>query len=165
MLDDLLEPAVATAMQRDLLDHWGWTFKDWSSDHLRNGKIDIPSVVELGIALRDRLEPVIDRPRLAVCWALMYRRDAVGKPHRDAGGTVLSLWLTPDRFNRTPGGGGLALYADDRPEAPAAAIPYRFNRAVLFDAKTLHGTDRFEFADAGPESRRMNLSFSYVAGA
>ena len=46
-------------------------------------------------------------------------------------------------------------------------VPYRGNRAVIFDSNMLHKTDRISFRD-GYENRRINVTLLYgerLAGA
>ena len=48
--------------------------------------------------------------------------------------------------------------------AKAIKVPYRENRAVLFDSSLLHESDAFRFAE-GYGNRRINLTFVYGAPA
>ena len=44
--------------------------------------------------------------------------------------------------------------------ARASTVPYRGNRAVIFDSNLLHKTDRIAFRD-GLENRRINVTLLY----
>jgi len=45
-------------------------------------------------------------------------------------------------------------------EAQAITVPYRANRAVIFDSDLFHETDRIQFQE-GYENRRINVAFLY----
>jgi hypothetical protein len=47
-----------------------------------------------------------------------------------------------------------------RSGAEAITIPYRQNRAVIFNSDLFHETDRFRFKDEY-ESRRLNITLLY----
>ena len=44
--------------------------------------------------------------------------------------------------------------------AQNVTIPYRYNRAAIFDSKRLHATDKYYFKE-GYENRRINLTLLY----
>ena len=44
--------------------------------------------------------------------------------------------------------------------ASCETIPYRFNRAVLFNSAYFHETDKIDFKD-GYESRRINITYLF----
>ena len=44
--------------------------------------------------------------------------------------------------------------------AKCATIPYKFNRAVLFNSAYFHETDEIDFKD-GYESRRINITYLF----
>ena len=46
------------------------------------------------------------------------------------------------------------------PGATAVTIPYRCNRAAIFDGMIVHSTDEFRFKD-GYENRRINITLLY----
>ena len=48
----------------------------------------------------------------------------------------------------------------DSNDIPNMVIPYKENRAVIFNSKLFHATDDFEF-DNSYENRRVNITFLY----
>jgi hypothetical protein len=116
-------------------------------------------------------------------WALLYHRDTPGNVHADDAAFSLTVWLTPDEFNLDPTTGGLTLYDVKRPvemmpheyliagssgpyvaahtRGQRAYVPYRGNRAVLFDARTFHVTSTPRFADGDVTQKRLNLSLAF----
>jgi len=109
--------------------------------------------------------------------------------HADEAAVNINMWLTPDDANLDPGKGGLRVW----PKAPPTKwsfreynspehekrnlkwlesvlpvdVPYRMNRAVIFNSFFFHKTlpNRFK---AGHANRRINLTFlfgSHVKGS
>lgn len=181
VIDDLLLDEVCSELHETLLGHWGWRHKDWTSLHLRNTRLASVHVIR-GIAeeLKDAVPDVFGGWELANYWALLYPKSGAGRPHFDPIGLNVTYWLTPDRYNRRPGSGGLVLYsssgdyrpqvleladgvAPDHPEpdGPKVIIPHRRNRAVVFSATTLHRTGEVDFDDSDPHGHRMNLTLAF----
>lgn len=103
--------------------------------------------------------------------------------HADPAAVNVNLWLTPDAANLDPESGGLVVFAARpppdwdfaayntdtdavrelllRPTGYAnATVPYRANRAVIFDSALFHQTDSFRFR-RGYTNRRINLTLLY----
>lgn len=120
--------------------------------------------------------------RLKSCFAIRCNGNAGLLPHSDDADVVLNLWLTPNRFNRRPGSGGMTFWDRRVPKGlpketftnaawvrrylarsgPAARlqIPYRENRAILFDARMIHQSQPILFTAERPEELRLNLTFA-----
>ena len=143
----------------------------------------------LGIAadLRAKLPRVLAGRPLQGMWAYSYDSLFTGiGVHADLGAVSINFWLTPDSANLDPDCGGLLLYAAKAPAhwsaerfapreedirahldslgAQPIKVPYRANRAVLFDSSLLHESDIFRFAE-GYENRRINVTLVYGAPA
>lgn len=103
--------------------------------------------------------------------------------HADDAMVNVNLWITPDDANLNPSSGGLVLYTvkpprdwdfkrfnanweyvDEHLLRPSGysnvTIPYKQNRAVIFDSFLFHKTDRHKFKQ-GYENRRINLTWLY----
>jgi len=104
--------------------------------------------------------------------------------HADSAAVNVNFWITPDDANLDPESGGLVVWDvaapsdwdDDsfnRPDQTAAiraflaekdakptTIPYRANRAVIFDSDLFHETDTIRFKD-GYADRRVNVTMLY----
>jgi tetratricopeptide (TPR) repeat protein len=121
--------------------------------------------------------------QLAQWWAFVYDAKLPGTDiHGDDADFSLNLWITPDSANLDPSGGGLVIWDKTAPSdwsysdynsggervrqfledenAESHVIPYRANRAVLFEGHLFHKTDDFTFAP-GFENRRRSLTILF----
>jgi hypothetical protein len=102
--------------------------------------------------------------------------------HADNAAINVNFWVTPNEANRDKDSGGLAIWNAKPPRTWTAAkrngdamaceaialqeggapirIPYRYNRAVIFDSDLLHATDTFSFHD-GIANSRISISLLY----
>ncbi|MEN9538008.1 MAG: hypothetical protein RLZZ126_243 [Pseudomonadota bacterium] len=102
--------------------------------------------------------------------------------HADFARVNLNFWITPDEFNLDADSGGMVVYDAPAPAdwsfhqynsggevitrflqdrgAQAVKVPYRCNRAVLFNSALFHETDRIAFADTY-EGRRINMTYLF----
>jgi hypothetical protein len=121
--------------------------------------------------------------QLAQWWAFVYDTQLPGTDiHGDDADFSLNLWITPDSANLDPSRGGLVIWDKKAPSdwsygdynsggervrqfleehnAESDVIPYRSNRAVLFEGHLFHKTDAFTFAP-GFENRRRSVTFLF----
>ena len=102
--------------------------------------------------------------------------------HADFAAVNVNFWITPDAANRDPQSGGLVIwdvaapidwdftrYNNDEAAirkflgdsgAKSMTVPYRANRAVIFDSDLFHETDRIDF-QTGYLNRRINITMLY----
>ena len=105
-------------------------------------------------------------------------------PHADLALVNINLWLTPDEANLKKGTGGLKVY-DISPmdiydrvwqsqgdggqnikewliahNATSTSIPYKCNRAVIFDSSRIHESEIHHFKP-GYKDRRINLTLLF----
>ena len=129
------------------------------------------------------LGEAFDEYQLAQWWAFVYDTKLPGTDiHGDDADFSLNLWITPDSANLDPDGGGLVVWDKTAPSdwsyndynsggdrvrqylqdqnAESSIIPYRENRAVLFEGHLFHRTDDFSFAP-GFENRRRSVTFLF----
>ena len=122
------------------------------------------------------------RPLLYM-WAFKYDSALPGTPiHADEAAVNVNFWLTPDSANLDPESGGLILwdtaapldwhfakFNSDTPAirdflssagAQAVTVPYRTNRAVVFDSDLFHETGALHFKD-GYLNRRINVTMLF----
>lgn len=183
VIDDFLRADVCSLVHSGLVAHWGWRYKNWSSEHLHNNQPNIPEAPVIAEEVLSNLPELLGGRELITYWALMYKKNTPGRVHADTAGITLTVWLTPDSHNLDPTSGGLVLYDVKRPDELLAhehlvsewsepyveqhtkgdriRVPYRCNRAVLFDGKTFHHTDTLRFAHDSPHSHRINLTFAF----
>jgi hypothetical protein len=117
-------------------------------------------------------------------WAYRYDSQYTGiNTHADQAAVNVNIWITPDDANLDPSSGGLVVFTAKPPAGwdfnkfntdtefvhetllkPTGyankTIPYKQNRAVMFDSALFHHTDKFSFKE-GYENRRINLTFLY----
>jgi hypothetical protein len=103
--------------------------------------------------------------------------------HADFAAVNVNFWITPDEANLDKTSGGLIVYGVDAPlhwdfhsyngrledvirpylrrhQAPATIIPYRQNRAVIFNSDLFHSTAQVQFRP-GYEDRRTNITMLF----
>ena len=102
--------------------------------------------------------------------------------HADFALLNLNFWITPDEYNNDKNSGGLKVYDTPAPEdwtfqkynrnsdeiykflndnnANCKNIPYKFNRAVLFNSAYFHETDKINFKE-GYKTRRINITYLF----
>jgi len=103
--------------------------------------------------------------------------------HADDAAVNVNIWITPDEANLDPDSGGLVVFKTKPPEdwsfreynaqaeyveehllKPSGfanvTVPYKQNRAVIFDSLLFHRTDQHRFKP-GYENRRINLTILY----
>ena len=103
--------------------------------------------------------------------------------HADEAAINVNLWLTPNDANLDPNIGGLVIYTVKPPHdwdfelynrdtdfvyehllRPSGfsnvTVPFRENRAVIFDSALFHTSDEFKFRK-GYKNRRINLTLLY----
>ena len=164
-----------------------WHVPDWGRDawDLANGfqrLVDPQIVGAADLCVETARRADMGAVRLTSCFAIRCNGNAGLLPHADAADIVLNVWLTPDRFNCVPGSGGMTFWNRPVPEGvpkesftnaawvrrylalsgPASRlqIPYRENRAVLFDGRMIHQSQPISFTSERSEEFRLNLTFA-----
>ena len=142
-----------------------------------------PLLAQVAEELQAALPSVFGNHALRYLWAFNYDSRGSGTHvHADEAAVNVNFWITPDEANRDPEHGGLLVWDAAAPAdwdfsqfnadvglmesylarrgAKARRIPYRSNRAVIFDSALFHKTDDFTF---GPEycDRRLNITLLY----
>ena len=140
-------------------------------------------LLRLAWELRERLPRVIRGLPLQMMWGYKCESSlpALGV-HADAAAVNVNFWITEDEANLDPEHGGLLVYKHDAPRdwgfakfnkdsatileflssigSVPVCVPYRANRAVVFDSDLFHASDRPRFRD-GYLNRRINVTFLY----
>ena len=102
--------------------------------------------------------------------------------HADFAIHNLNFWITPDEYNNNKNSGGLKVYDVPAPDnwtfknyningnkiykflkennANCINVPYKFNRAVLFNSAYFHETDEIDFKNEY-EGRRINNTYLF----
>ena len=148
-----------------------------------NGFIS-PIHLQIAIELQKKLPKLFGFHRLSQFWGFKYD-SKLGKGiniHADFALHNLNFWITPDEYNNNKNSGGLKVYDVPAPKnwtfsdynmntikiykflkdngANCVNIPYKFNRAVLFNSAYFHETDEIDFKDEYV-GRRINNTYLF----
>ena len=142
-----------------------------------------PLLTQIAEELRAAFPKVIgEKHRLMQTWGFKYNytQPAMGA-HADFAAVNVNFRLTTEDANK--GGGGLVIYDTEAPAewdfpsyngmrgsmvddfltdhyARSITVPYRANRAVIFNSDLFHTTEPFRFRD-GYENRRVNVTMLF----
>jgi tetratricopeptide (TPR) repeat protein len=144
------------------------------------------SEIHLNIAkeLRTKLPNIIGDLNLEQMWGFKYD-SKLGKGinvHADFAKINLNFWITPDKYNLNTNSGGMKVYTHPAPSdwklidyntnsgliydylkknnSECITVPYKQNRAVLFNSALFHETDEINFVDEY-EGRRVNITYLF----
>jgi Flp pilus assembly protein TadD len=142
-----------------------------------------PLLFQIAEELTSALPGIFRTHTLRQMWAYKYeeRLEGIGI-HGDDAAINVNFWITPDEANLDPDGGGLLVYPKEAPtdwdfgsintdparihsflEASGVApinIPYRRNRAVIFNSDLFHSTAPLRF-QPGYDNRRINITMLF----
>jgi tetratricopeptide (TPR) repeat protein len=142
-----------------------------------------PLLAQIAEELRSTYPAIFAGHPLRYSWAFKYDSRLSGiKIHADFAAVNVNFWITPDEANLDPDRGGLVVWDVAAPldwdfmkyntaekeireflsanGANPMTIPYRSNRAVIFDSDLFHETDDINFKD-GYTNRRINITLLY----
>jgi len=144
-----------------------------------------PLLLQIAEELRRRFPRIFGAHRLTQAWA--FKHDSARRGlniHADAAAVNVNFWITPDEANLNPESGGLVVWDKEAPKewdfktynsdkarssiyewltsqgAKEIKIPYRANRAVVFNSDLFHETDDIAFKE-GLTNRRINITLLY----
>jgi Flp pilus assembly protein TadD len=188
--DDLLTPQALVGLRRYLLESTIW--HDFShiggfvASYLEDG-LACPLLLQIADEIRGAFPELLEKHPLTQAWAFKgLQAKAAIDAHADDAAVSINFWVTPNEANLNPDRSGLVVcrvpppaewqikdYDDDK--APIAEflerhagdsliVPYRENRAVLFESRLFHRSDAPEFA-AGYENHRINLTLLFGRAA
>ncbi len=185
VIDNLLTPEGLAALRAFC---WGSPMWRRAYDNGYLGAIPesgfaAPLLAQIAEELRATFPAVIGDHGLRLLWGFKYDSRLTGiNIHADQAAVNVNFWITPDDANLDPERGGLVVYdanapadweAEDyngndsrvwdflkRTNAKPLSIPYRANRAVIFDSDLFHETDAFTFKE-GYLNRRINITMLY----
>jgi hypothetical protein len=176
VLDEALTPAAFEQLRSDVLSSWAWHYRSQPGYVLCLAPPE--SAVLASVA--GRLAEILARyhPGVEVVeeWAFLHQRPFAEFVHADIGSYVWTLWLTPERWDRSPETSGLSFFPLARPNGMPnrrghtlkyfeekavprhAYVPYRENRAVIFSAATFHSIGPCDFDSSTTERMRCSVS-------
>jgi tetratricopeptide (TPR) repeat protein len=184
VIDDLLTPAALEGLRRFCLDSTIWRegFDGYVGARPQSG-FACPLIAQVAEEFAATYPVIFQHHPLLFAWAFNYQQGHNGiKVHADFAAVNVNFWITPDDANLDPATGGLSVWDVAAPldwgfdrynshETPiraflaqsgarATKIPYRCNRAVIFDSDLFHETDVMSFR-AGYDNRRINITLLY----
>lgn len=186
-IDDLLNQEALDGLRRFCWESTIWK-KDYENGYIGAFLGDgfaSPLLFQVAEELRLKFPRIFKQHRLTQAWA--FKHDSTRKGlniHADAAAVNVNFWITPDAANLNPNTGGLVVYDKEAPKewnfreynsdqnkpkilawlkdvgAQAVKIPYRANRAVVFNSDLFHETDEVSFKQ-DYLSRRINITLLY----
>jgi len=186
-IDTLLRPEALAALQRFCRESTIWK-KDYEDGYIGaflGEGFSSPLLLQVAEELRTAFPGIFHQHRLLQAWA--FKQDSARRPlkiHADAAAVNVNFWITPDDANLDPASGGLIVWDKEAPRdwdfkvynstafqpklrefldqsgASPVKVPYRANRALVFNSDLFHESDTCMFRD-DYESRRINITFLY----
>jgi tetratricopeptide repeat protein len=184
--DGLLTLPALLGLKRFLLESTIW--HDFShiggfvASYLEDG-LACPLLLQIADEIRGAFPTLLGEHPLSQAWAFKgLEAKAAIDVHADDAAVSINFWVTPSEANRKPDHGGLIVclapppaawevrdYHSDK-DAIAAflqrhatdslVVPYRENRAVLFQSRLFHHSDAPDFAP-GYQNHRINLTLLF----
>lgn len=185
-LDGLLTSDALQSLRRFCLESTVW-FDCFYQNNYFGAFIEdgffCPLLLQIGRELPERLPGIFGNHTLRKVWAYKYGEQVKGiESHADFAAINVNFWITPDEANLDPRTGGLVIWDKKAPAewdfttfntdqramdefilssgAKMHTVPYRCNRAVIFNSDLIHRTDDIHFRP-GYENRRINVTFLY----
>ena len=187
-IDNFLSPLALERLRTFCLTSTAWKY-EYGNGYLGaladNGFIS-PLQMQIMTEIKARMPRVFENYPVTQLWGFKYMSRGAGTGvHADFARVNLNFWITPDDANRDPASGGMIVYDVPAPRswnfreynghsqrvydflrsqgAGQRKIPYKCNRAVLFNSNLFHETDRFDFKD-GYENHRVNITYLFGQG-
>jgi hypothetical protein len=185
VVDDLLSPEALAGLQRFCRESTVWR-RAYTNGYLGatpETGFACPLLAQIADELRGVFPTIFEAHPLRYLWGFKYDYSPSGiDVHADFAAINVNFWITPDEANLNPQSGGLVLWDVAAPKdwdvvkynrdaaanrqfleqagARPITIPYRANRAVIFDSDLFHKTDRISFKP-GYLNRRINVTMLY----
>ncbi|WP_051215628.1 hypothetical protein [Granulicoccus phenolivorans] len=188
VIDNFLQPEALEAVRDFCLESTVWSGNRYALGRLgaffQDG-FNAPLLLQIAEELREALPRVIgERYPLRQLWGFKSGPELPpdATTHADFAAVNVNFWTTPDAANLAPGSGGLVVYDIDAPlswgfdtyngrtdvikpflrdkHSIARVVPYRQNRAILFNSDLFHATGKVHFKP-GFENLRVNVTMLY----
>jgi len=142
-------------------------------------------ILKLSEDLKSTFKNIFNNLKLTQAWIYKYESSKEGvNVHADPAIVNVNFWITPDEANLDKKSGGLRIWNAIPPKewnfedynsgknvpkmkkflsdnkSSEQVVPYKENRAVIFNSKLFHTTDTFNFNDKY-EDRRVNVTLLY----
>ena len=186
-VDDLLRPEALERLRRFCWESTIWK-KDYENGYIGAFLGDgfaTSLLLQVADELRKSFPRIFGSHPLTQAWA--FKHDSARRGlniHADAAAVNVNFWITADEANLNPASGGLVVWNKEAPRewnfkdynsaanrgkisewlkqagADEVKIPYRSNRAVIFNSDLFHETDEISFKE-GYTNRRINITLLY----
>ena len=185
VIDNLLTPAALAELRRFCLGSnvWRQVYPTGYLGAFPEAGFAAPLLAQIADEFAQTYPAIFKGHPLRYLWAFKYDSSMSGiQIHADEAAVNVNFWITPDDANLDPDHGGLVVWDKVAPldwnfdqyngdvELPrrflkeagarSVTVPYRANRAVIFDSDLFHETDTITFKD-GYENRRLNVTLLY----
>jgi hypothetical protein len=185
VVDDLLTPGALESLRRfcQASTIWHTSYDAGYLGAAPETGFACPLLAQIAEEFPRVLPDVLRAYPLKYLWAFKYDSTLSGiNIHADFAAVNINFWITPDEANQDPDSGGLVVWDKAAPldwdfikyntddsairaflkqaGAKPVTIPYRANRAVIFDSDLFHETDRLAFREGYP-NRRINVTLLY----
>lgn len=186
-IDELLKEDALKSLRQFCLESTIWKkgyVEGYVGAFLSDG-FSSPLLLQVAEELRQQLPGIFRDHQLLQAWA--FKQDSQRRPlniHADAAAVNVNFWITPNEANLDLTCGGLTVWDKEAPKdwdfkvyndsknkpkimeylrsngAAPVTVPYRENRALIFNSDLFHESDRCHFRD-DYESRRINITLLY----
>ncbi|KAA9373499.1 hypothetical protein F5972_35330 [Microbispora cellulosiformans] len=187
VVDNFLSPAALDAVRRFCAGSTVWFGNRYANGRLGaffHDGFNCPLLLQVAEELRGTLPDVLGPYPLRQLWGFKNKDYLPGDTttHADFAAVNVNFWITPTEANLDESSGGLIVYGVDAPpdwnfhmyngrqdlikpflarrKAEAVTIPYRANRAIIFNSDLFHATAEVRFRP-GYENRRVNITMLY----
>jgi tetratricopeptide (TPR) repeat protein len=185
VIDNLLTPAALSELRRFCLGSnvWRQVYPTGYLGAFPEAGFAAPLLAQIADEFAQTYPAIFAGHPLRYLWAFKYDSSMSGiQIHADEAAVNVNFWITPDEANLDPDHGGLVVWDKAAPldwdfdqyngdvelprrflkeaGATSVTVPYRANRAVIFDSDLFHETDTIRFKD-GYENRRINVTLLY----
>ncbi|MGE1153512.1 tetratricopeptide repeat protein [Pseudomonas kitaguniensis] len=187
VIDDFLTPHALKQLQEFCLQSTVWHTNRYAHGRLgaffREG-FNCPLLLQVAEEIQQYFAQVIGpRHPLLQLWGFKYGHDQPATyPHADFAAVNVNFWITPDEANLDKSSGGMLIYDVEAPQdwdfdtynrqgdriaafleasgAQPLVIPYRCNRAIIFNSDLFHATAPLAFRP-GYANQRINITLLY----
>ena len=186
VIDNVFTPNALKNLRRFCIELTVWFENRYSYGRLgaffREG-FNCPLLVQIAEEFQAAVPRIINGHPLEQMWAFKNEpTQPTTLPHADFAAVNVNFWLTPERANLDPATGGMIIYDVPTPldwdftkyntrgdiiadylmkkNAQWVRIPYRANRAIVFNSRYFHKTDAINFSP-NFEDRRVNVTLLF----
>ena len=161
----------------------------WIGAYLGEGLAN-PLILQIADELSKKFPKIFKNYPIKQIWAYKYDSRAKERDsstsgihvHADPAAVNVNFWITPNEANLNPNSGGIIVYDVEAPKnwshesynsdvkkireeikknkGKSTVIPYKENRAVIFNSDLFHETDNYEFKE-DYENRRINVTILF----